>query len=389
MSKKKENTPIVAVIDHRNENGGSKALSTTAATLAFQVCPLQDPCINEETRQFLSNNDSTVSPSNSNQITRIFEVQSISHPKSLDHASFFVSNRVISNMDLHVVTPVDPLYLLLSHFHDEEKWQPWDQLVQSKSIPQIVLKGIEQDKTQLKHFFEINDSYGDDLILYKFKHDLVLSWLQKKVDRIKAFLTLQMEITQEKEQGQNIGAFSSSFHLSHTQKTGDSSESSETLPSSLTPSSQSDTTLCRTEDSILLTKSAAQIISEYISPFWQTKLLERLELSEHDLYPVKMSSVSGIESDSQTCTSHTVTPPSSSSSSMSQKRSLHQVNMSEADKLMQYTMGESGSASGENDKVPKKKKIEVQTSALKSLKKVNTKGMKSMMSFFGGATKKK
>jgi hypothetical protein len=26
MSKKKENTPIVAVIDHRNENGGSKAL---------------------------------------------------------------------------------------------------------------------------------------------------------------------------------------------------------------------------------------------------------------------------------------------------------------------------------------------------------------------------
>jgi hypothetical protein len=387
MSKKKENTPIVAVIDHRNENGGSKALSTTAATLAFQVCPLQDPCINEETRQFLSNNDPTVSPSNSNQITRIFEVQSISHPKSLEHASFFVSNRVISNMDLHVVTPVDPLYLLLSHFQDEEKWQPWDQLVQSKSIPQIVLKGIEQDKTQLKHFFEINDSYGDDLILYKFKHDLVMSWLQKKVDRIKAFLTLQMDIVQEKKQFQNIGAFSSSFHLSHTQKTEDSSESSETSPSSLTPSPQSGTTLCHPEESILLTKSAAQIISEYISPFWQTKLLERLELSEHDLHPVKMSSVSGKESYSQSCTSHTVTPPSSSS--MSQKRSVHQVNMSEADKLMQYTMGESVSASGENDKVPKKKKIEVQTSALKSLKKVNTKGMKSMMSFFGGATKKK
>jgi hypothetical protein len=404
MSKKRENTPFVAIIDNRD--GESKA---SCATLAFHICPLQDPCCstsnstsNEETtpRQYLSNNEPNMNPSNANQATRIFEVQSISHPKSLEHASFFVSNRVISNMDLHVVTPVDPLYLLLSHFKDEEKWQPWDQLVQSKSIPQIVLKGIEQDKTQLKHFFEINDSYGDDLILYKFKHELVLSWLQKKINRIQTFLTLQLDIAREKEQMEqrnNIGAFSSSFHLSHITEKTEESETSEASshPPSLTPSSQSDTTI-NPEDQRILKKSAVQIICEYLSPFWQTKLLERLELAEGDLHQVK-TNVGRNESNisQQTCppSTHAVTPPSSSSelSMNSQKRSLHQVNMSEADKLLQYTMGESAGASGEVDKgvEAKKKKLEAKTSNLKRLEKVNTKGMKSMMSFFGGATKKK
>lgn len=397
MSSKRENTPIavVALIDNRSVS----TLSST--TSAFQVCPLQDPSnADNETRQFLvvSNDPTTMTtmPSKDDKSTsshRIYEVQGLSHPKSSEYSSFFVSNRVISNKDLHVVTPVDPLYFLLTHFTEEEKWQPWDQLVQSKSIPQIVLKGIEQDKTQLKHFFVINDSYGDDLILYKFKQDLALSWLSKKMDRIQAFLLQQMDIIQEKErmeQGKNIGAFSSSFHLPRTEQSRESDMTDNTSSlSSSTASVPKHDTLLSPSDKLVLTKSAAQIICEYLSPFWQKKLLVHLQLSEMDLYPVKKAS-EAVSTDSMvpTCspTSHAVTPPSSSSST-SQKRSLQQIKISEADKLLQYTMGES-SASGDKVTEAKKKKLEAKSSALKQLEKVNTKGMKSMMSFFGGATKK-
>jgi hypothetical protein len=398
MSRKRENTPVVSLIDNRS------ASTSSSTSSAFKVCPLKDPCnTDNETRQFLvvSNDPTTMTtmPSNDDKSTSahssIYEVQGLSHPKSFEYSSFFVSNRVISNKDLHVVTPVDPLYFLLTHFTEEEKWQPWDQLVQSKSIPQIVLKGIEQDKTQLKHFFVMNDSYGDDLILYKFKQGLALNWLNKKMDRIQTFLIQQMNILQEKErieQSKNIGAFSSSFHLPPRAEQTRENETTDTSSlSSSTASVPKHDILLSPNDTLALTKSAAQIICEYLSPFWQKKLLVHLQLSEMDLHPVKKASeVVHIDSIAPTCspTSHAVTPPSSSSSA-SQKRSLQQINISEADKLLQYTMGES-SASGDKDKETeaKKKKLEAKTTALKRLEKVNTKGMKSMMSFFGGATKK-
>lgn len=382
MTRKPEkNTPLVALTDHRLED-------SSKISFEFRICPLKDPRTSE-TRQYL------LHQSNS----KIYEVQSVSHPKSSEYSSFFVSNQVISNKDLHTITPVDPLYFLLSHFEQEEKWQPWDQMVQSISIPQAILEGLE--KTQLKHVFEVNDSYGNDLILYKLKHHLVLSWLEKKVENIKRFVMYQMDIGRNKKEmdlTHNSGAVSSSFHLGDTRTNtnqeeeahvvsteGDSGECISTIASNtsnLTPSEQN-----------FLLKSSLQIICEYLSPFWTSKLLAHYKLSEVDLHPIKKSMEGATTTHSpMTETLHNLTPTSSTtSSSISQTYMSNDSVMSEADKLLHYTMGESGNSFNEAENLveAKKRKLEATKSvALKKLEKVNTKGMKSMMSFFGSAKKK-
>ena len=383
MSNQSESKPMVAIIDGRG--GGSSTAPTS-------IVSMSDPC-SGSTRQYLTHKLRKTNSKTADGYGRktqdqpgIYEIQSLPHPRSETYSSFFVDSRVVSNPHLHLVTPMDPLYFLLPYFETEEKWQPWNQIVQAKAIPSEVINRI--DMAQLKHLFLVNDSYGDDMILYKFKKEQGLDWLKKKMNRVEDFLQLQVLLQDKRIEAkeENGGAFNTSFHLSSNSAHGGDCSSSST-PSATSESANNEKSLTSSQKA-LVKQSAVQVICEYLSDRWQEEFLKSQSMTRECLATrfqkkIAVSTPKPIEKCSNT--SVEVTPPPSTSAL---KRPFSEPKMSEADKLMQYTLGNVGGESTEQQNA-KKAKEAAQSMGLKRLSKVNTKGMKSMTSFFTAKPKKK
>ena len=226
----------------------------------------------------------------------------------------------------------------------------------------------------------VNDSYGDDMILYKFQKVKALEWLTKKMTRVESFLKKQLLLQKDKaevQEEENGGAFSSSFRLANR-------VDREEGASRTTPEKGGKEDELSSIEEAFVRKSAAQIVCEYLSDSWQMEFLKVISLTRDDLSKQKKKAVSAPTSTpmSDKDTFAEVTPPPTA-----QKRPFGESKMSEADKLMQYTMGSGESSSA--DKNAKKRKEAEKSVGLKRLSKVNTKGMKSMTSFFGAKAKKK
>ncbi len=312
------------------------------------------------------------------------------------------------------------------------KWQPWDQICSSKNIPLTVLDALKTRSSssstgvdggagtdvgticsqppQLGHLFAINDQYGDDMILHKFQNDKALSWLKKKMARVELFLRAQMILEKKKHEEllkklrYEGGAFSSNFyHAESEEKDATITKTTEATAETVSKTSDSENgkdkeqkQVLTTNEKATLSKQAAQIICEYLSLYWQKEFLTYINFTEDVLYGNRKKNKSttsktneslstgvsnkGLTSSppaSKSGASATVTPPSSKGT----KRSLYESNMSEADKLLQYTMGV-GNSSSTDKNGKEKKKFTAKSVGLKRLEKVNTKGMKTMSSFF-------
>lgn len=436
---------IVALIDlhHVTPSGIQKFKSNLAPTA---IVPLPDPSTGIQ-RQYVSVD------------SHIYEVQSLPLAKSPNYSSFFVgSSTVVSNPHLHLVHRVDPLFFLLPKFKPTDnaatttnKWQPWNQLVQTYAIPESVLAAIPPPtlEKQLNHLFQVSDQFGDDLILYKFKEEKVLHWLKLKMDRIASTLKESLppggdlEDVEKSDEAGATGAFSASFRLSNRNdgsdgngdETGgnsirsDEKDDPDTQPnvaisdSQPSQSQQKQHEKQRQED-IYLKHSAVQILCEYLSPSWQTLFLQSVQMTEDDVLSSaviakkrRREKLLQSEDDDVTTQDSAIvgstdsTTPSDDDDDKTSKdpstqsgRDVHpsmvtpprrsgdgEKVLSEADKLLQYTMGV-GSAGGKGNgsMADGVKKVNAAKSfGLKRLAKVNTKGMKSMTSFFGAGVKKK
>jgi hypothetical protein len=466
--------PFVALIDlHHQQRKEQQPNSQNGMNRKqkFSIIELNDPCNGIEKRQYLTTNTELGSnkKTSTSTSTDVYEIQSLPHAKSNNYSSFFIGSRVVSNPCLHLVSRIDPLFLLLTYFqplslpepesqnvqcqtHREQKWQPWNQICQSRNIDSNIQQAIQENKLQLRHLFQVNDSLvtsdddnNEDMILYKFQSELALKWLRAKVHNVQSMLEKQFKLYQHHDQrikeeekamnGNSDGAFSSSFVLPEAISSSQSSNNTTTTDTEsidnegktsnddddddnkkedddnvvrLTPSITVEMTK---EEEIQILKSSIQIICEYLSPSWQTKLVSFLDMDiNHVLKTKTASSQSRKEKKASSSNSSpsgennrlasTITPASSSSSLSPQSAMPTQhSSMSESDKLLQYTMGGGGSGSGgtngDNKDNPKdKNKISqrAKTVGLVKLQKVNTKGMKSLSSFFGpvsGGSKKK
>ena len=429
--------PFVALVDTHHLREGSHKCTKKRE---YSIIQLSDPCNANVKRQYLSylssndnissykdkdnNNTTNSNSSNKNNQTSIYEIHNIPHSKSEEYSSFFVGSRVISNPCLHLINRIDPLYLLLSYYETDVelnfKWQPWFQLCQSKNIHPSITRELFENKSQLKHFFEVNgslssttedkdandgddDSDNDDLLLFKFSTNKVLTWLQQKVKNVESILEKQLisrrcyekKIQDENEQNtkQNGGAFSASFVLpendKHTISRSQTSPVNKEVNDKQCPTYE---IILSKEESEKILISSIQMICEYVSPSWQEKLIASMNLNMSDIIessckttPTQNDISTEVSSSPENTKIHkkpaTVTPTSPQSSTMS-----------EADKLLHYTTGGRGATGKDsmddpNDK--KRKNQSAQSVGLKRLQKGNTKGMKSLSSFFGPAASKK
>lgn len=331
----------------------------------------------------------------------IHEIQTVL-PHSGKYASYFVGSRIISNPVLHVSTRVDPLFFALAHFQRAmstnvagtaklTKWQPWEQAL--AGLPSPILRALNMDQNlnisgvnevgQLGHLLDVSDMCGDDLVLCKFSEERTLKWLvikfNRSVEAINMHLCEKRRRRVEKKtdlrgiQG-GSGAFSSSFVVAEEKPT-EVSEDNELIASDREVMVGSSTWSNEEEHGVKV--AALQLICDYISNEWKSKVCKEVGLNDLDWLGKKKSQSTN---DDVPDTAGEKRPRSSWEGTIGQD---------DADALLQYTQGSGGGKSSSIITPGKKSSVQgAQSVGLKKLAKVNTKGMKSLSSFFGAGARK-
>ena len=338
----------------------------------------------------------------------IHEIQTV-RPNDSKYASFLVGSRVISDPSLHVSTRVDPLFFVLSHFHrldgeTSSRWMPWDQALED--VHPIILRALDVDAGgkpdgggQLRHLLEVSDMCGDDMLLCRFVEARALRWLVSKFDRAAGAMRNRVRERRRAEEemsmsrkGGGHGAFSSSFTIEEEEEnTRDvvvGCGGGEGGVESIDGGDVADDPILGEEDELLVKVGALQLVCEYIPTEWRSRLSREVGMADADWMGKK----------------GTITKPSSASAGDDDERDTADkkrprstwegsIGQEDADALLRYAQGGNcARSSGASVITPggvRGGSHNAQSVGLKKLAKVNTKGMKSLSSFFGASAKKK
>jgi hypothetical protein len=416
------------------------AQSSSTSPIQFHIHSLPDPA-NDDNTTSSSSSSSSSSPrdyilisrstnnnkSSTTSLLDIHEVQTVL-PHSGKYASYFVGSRIISNPLLHISTRVDPLFFALAHFQRIKmsnnnagaattteqlltKWQPYDQVL--GLLPSTILHALSLDPNnltirsihemgQLAHILDVSDMCGDDLILCKFSDERTMQWLVAKFQRSVEALRMRFHEKRRRAvemkhqlsslQGGGSGAYSSSFNIAEEEEKGNGNVSNDTGMKGSEGGGEviNDSSALTNEEEQSLKVAGLQLICDYIPTEWRRKLCNEVGLDDMAWMGKKK------KSQHQSSTS---TGDIGEDTAAGEKRSRAAwegiLGQDDADALLQYTQGSSssGGKASSSDGVTSGKKSTVQDAksvGLKKLAKVNTKGMKSLSSFFGagGKTKK-
>ncbi len=366
----------------------------------------------------------------------IHEIQTVLPHSSGKYASYFVGSRIISNPLLHVSTRVDPLFFALAHFHriitmnkteksgrraveEEEqlflstKWQPWDQLLDG--LPSPILRALHLDPNnlnissihevgQLAHILDVSDMCGDDLILCKFSEERSMQWLLAKFQRSVEALRVRLQQHEMRRRsnsrwhggGGGSGAYSSSFVVAaEEEENGNSLEETRIKETEDGEVIMDSTATLTNEEENKLKVAGLQLICDYIPTEWRTKLCREVGLDDMDWM---VGTKKKQQQQQQQSSTNSANSEDSSTTAIGEKKRSRAawegtIGQDDADALLQYTQGNGhGKSSSSSIGVAHGKKSSVQEAksvGLKKLAKVNTKGMKSLSSFFGAGGKTK
>jgi len=107
---------------------------------------------------------------------KLFEMLSFEE----EHRSWFIGSKVVPDGRIFLVTPVNPVFLVLPYLIMAERLVPLDQMLQDDQYPEsedILLESVTEDRLQL-----VSDSKGSkDLNVWKYNKEKTLDWLEKKV----------------------------------------------------------------------------------------------------------------------------------------------------------------------------------------------------------------
>ena len=249
-------------------------------------------------------------------ITQLYELVQVNDDDG--YTSMLLTPNLVVNQPLCTVTPVDPLFWVLSAAcpvplssssvttetsSPPRKWQPLGQLLAGVDLPSVVRSSL--DRSQLPHLFQKmnlgdggsgtdNDNDDDDdSYYYKFCETRALSWLSRKRDAVRAGLVLQQcqsvadgDPHGSTDVGQSgDGAFDSTFRpsgdllllSSTTSSTSSASEAPATAVPEPTPDhltrSPADAKLAQCIDD-----ESVQIVCQYLAPQWRDAFLRHLQL---------------------------------------------------------------------------------------------------------------
>ncbi|KAL7517661.1 hypothetical protein ACHAWX_002566 [Stephanocyclus meneghinianus] len=364
-------------LNNNTETTQPKPAAPSPRTARFHLLSLPPPDSSSPTRDYLTLSD-RIHPLD------IYEIQTV-RPNHGKYASYFLGSRIISNPHLHVATRVDPLFFLLNHFHrsssgsTNQRWQPLDQLL--ADVPHSIRRAwnvrpnVDGGAGQLGHLLDVSDAFGDEIVC-RFSEARTMRWLRAKYDRCVEAVRVRTEGRKRRMaawKSGGFGAFSSSFAMAEERKDEVALEEDGAEGGGL---------ILSKEEERAVRIGALQLVCEYLPSPWRTKLAEAVGLSDEDWMGKTTVRGSSTPTDNdEECSPGQKRPRASWEGALGQ---------AEADDMLCLTTGRTaGEGSTIITPIEKNSVKNAQSVGLKRLAKVNTKGMKSLTSFFGGGAKKK
>jgi hypothetical protein len=202
------------------------------------------------------------------------------------HGAWFLDQRVSSDVHFYMASKIDCRFLLLPHLEAKEKYSPMDQIVPfpSEGCARVPLAWISEWK--LEEICDINDSFGDDQLLYRLNRPKMLEWLRKKVIAAATAIARQRTersalLVKSRADGFNISAQSSS-----------SAASANPAPAASTTTDGANTSGSGSDEYDDNDKRLAlQIVCDYISPTLATAVTESFGLSPREVSAAKTAPV--------------------------------------------------------------------------------------------------
>lgn len=319
-----------------------------------EIVHLDDPSTGEKRQYVLvQNNDKSQT---------IVETQSL----EADFSSFLVGRHVVKDGNLYVLSPVDPLFFVLqgrcaNQNKQPTSWQPFDQALESLCHDKTVRESVTE--LQLGHLCQILcTDQTDNVAYYKFSETKALAWLKKKQERVYQCLLYQeqqrqrrlQELLTKRPQGSTSnaagGSSSSTFYIPEDPMVA-TPTASQTRKDGVIPQ--------KTLQNLRL--ESLQVVCNYLSDEWTTKLLSSMETSQDQVFASHQTTKALVAT---TCEDGA-------------SKNIYQNNNSTAHSTSSSTT------------TPKQKKVEPARSvANKRLEKINKRGMSSLASFFGPVKKK-
>jgi hypothetical protein len=321
----------------------------------------------------------------------ICELQAFAPASSSDYGSFFVNGAyVVGNGNLHTVSPVDPLFWFLGvHNHtvvatttegekgqQQQQWQPLEQILADQALDRRIVEAVT-DRNQLGHIFETMQLPGaadeDEEKYYKFSVAKTLEWLTNKQQRVETVLWQQEShlLGREEQQQQDTsmesenvgsggGAFSSSFNVA-----------ADLQPETAQSQSNAESTKEQREKELhqRCREESVQVVCTYLNSVWRERFLLHLKLNETVLMSPKKRRQLQLKEQQQ------------------QQASAGSQNNHGEQAAPSFMPAVTAAVDWNDVNTTETKKLKVEAPSItygaKKLAKVNTKGMKSMSSFFG------
>ena len=280
-------------------------------------------------------------------------------------SSFIVGRHIVKDGDLYLINRIDPLFFYLATEAtssttaqqnangQKQSWQPYEQFLEQSKLPREVTECISEE--QIQH---LCTTFDNEELYFKFNADKALSWLQKKQKRLFESLVRQDERRQKESKTRNSKGVSSDDRLGGSVSANFNFGSTASPPAPSKPTSTASPS--KEDNSESLKMESFQIICNYLNHEWSKKFMEHMGVSMEEV------TSSGTK---QTRTSSVVSPDIQAGKYPAKNQE-----------------NENKKASSANQK---KLAALSRTVGNKRLAKVNTKGMRSIGSFFGAPKAKK
>lgn len=345
--------PVTRVMLVQGSGTAGEVVALGAGGLAGKVTVLAHPRTGEMCRWMITGDDGV---GGTQPTFDILELQ-VAKVASRAFNSFFIDQSVQSEGSLYIATRIDPMLLLLPLMEKRKaKWTRLEESLQEEGMGWLLrCKHVKADT-----ICDVNDQLGPDLLLYKLNEDKVMEWLQSKVTRV---LTCLEKFSAGKASG---SSFASGFSgaLQSSNPVADEANATESEETATTHSEESTNGGSNSKIKVTCIRNlstALELVCEYLPPEWSERISEKHGVVSASLYEPKVGK------------------------KKAPVPTLWEVS-AEEDRNLSLSLGKGKASAGTGGASNSTKKATPAAAKSKGkLANVNTKGMKSMSSFFSSA----
>jgi hypothetical protein len=191
-----------------------------------------------------------------------FELQSCSLQK---YTTWFIDQRISSSQFLYLAYKIDPKFIFLTDLEKSGvngKFSPLDQLIDRATFSFFDFSNAVEWK--LDELCDINNTFGDDCLMYRYNNEKTMKWLKKKVETVSRILMNQRLRREQRQQPSFVGGFQGNVE--------------KTLPTD----SDFEQALLSVVPSVDDVRLSVEIVSDYLSDSLMKSLLAEYNLTVED-----------------------------------------------------------------------------------------------------------